>query len=155
RQEWDRAVATEHILRRRHRDAAAPHLPADAAAQVHQQERDEDCVRGFLVYRGLLSQPGSLPPYKFAPTPASLEPPPSRGVSRALTSASRVEDDAHRYVPEPRAQLPYFHAASAYDPRTAIVHEGVHAQQLALGWKHENPVRRRFYDSVPNEGIAF
>lgn len=155
RQEWDRAVATEHILRRRYRDAPAPQLPADAAAQAHQQERDEYCVRGFLVYRGLLSQPDTLRHYKFAPRPAYLEPLTWLGVADDLTSPSRVMDDAHRYVPEPRPDLPYFAAAAAHDPRTAIVHEGVHAQQLALGWQHENPARRRFYDSVPNEGIAF
>jgi uncharacterized protein DUF885 len=155
RQEWDRAVATETILRRRHRDAPAPALPASTAAQVARQAADEYCVRGFYVYRGLLSQPDTLRHYKFAAIPAYLEPLAWLGVSDDLTSPSRVDEDAFRYVSVPREEMPYFDAAAALDPRTAIVHEGVHAQQLAFGWKHENPVRRHFYDSVPNEGIAF
>ena len=38
-----------------------------------------------------------------------------------------------------------------------IVHEGVpgHYLQLALSWAHENPIRRRYYDSGANEGIGF
>jgi len=27
--------------------------------------------------------------------------------------------------------------------------------QLALSWAHENPIRRRYYDSGANEGIGF
>jgi hypothetical protein len=155
RQEWDRAVATETILRRRYRDAPAPPLPIDAEAQVARQAADEYCVRGFAVYRGLLSQPDSLRHYKFAAIPPYLEPLSWLGVTDDLTGPSRVDDDALRYVSQPRKEMPYFSAATALDPRTAIVHEGVHAQQLALGWQHENPARRWFYDSVPNEGIAF
>jgi hypothetical protein len=62
---------------------------------------------------------------------------------------------ALRYIREPAPGLPYFQRATALDPRTAIVHEGVHAQQLALSWRHPDPARRRYYDSAPNEGIAF
>jgi uncharacterized protein (DUF885 family) len=35
------------------------------------------------------------------------------------------------------------------------VHEGVHYQQLALAWRNPRPVRRHYYDSAANEGIAF
>jgi uncharacterized protein (DUF885 family) len=35
------------------------------------------------------------------------------------------------------------------------MHEGAHYQQLALSWALENPLRRHYYDSGPNEGIAF
>jgi hypothetical protein len=155
RQEWDRAVAAETVLRRRYRDAPPPVLPADAAAQVARQAACEYGVRGFCVYRGLLSQPDRLRHYKFAERPAYLEPLTWLGVCDDLTSPARRDQDAVRWVPQPRPDLPYFDAAAALDPRTAIVHEGVHAQQLALGWHHENPARRRFYDSVPNEGLAF
>lgn len=155
RQEWDRAVTTETILRRRYRDAPAPRLPADAAEQVARQTADEYCVRGFAVYRGLLSQPDTLRHYRFAARPAYLAPLTWLGVPDDLTSPARVTEDAVRYVPPPRPDLPYFEAAAAIDPRTAIVHEGVHAQQLAISWQHDNPARRHFYDSLPNEGIAF
>ena len=55
----------------------------------------------------------------------------------------------------PSPELPYFYAANARDPRAGIVHEGAHYQQLALSNAHPNPLRRRYYDSGPNEGIAF
>jgi uncharacterized protein (DUF885 family) len=63
--------------------------------------------------------------------------------------------DAIRFVPDPRGDLGYFDQAAAMDPRLTICHEGVHALQLALSWQHPDPLRRRFYDSAPNEGIAF
>jgi len=30
-----------------------------------------------------------------------------------------------------------------------------HYFQLCLSWKHEDPIRRHYYDSAPNEGIGF
>jgi uncharacterized protein (DUF885 family) len=65
-----------------------------------------------------------------------------------------LDHNAVRYVREPREDLPYFELAAARDPRVSIVHEGVHAQQLALSWQHSDPVRRHYYDSAPNEGVA-
>ena len=43
------------------------------------------------------------------------------------------------------------------DPRPLIVHEGIpgHYFQLCLSWKHEDPIRRHYYDSGANEGIGF
>ena len=35
------------------------------------------------------------------------------------------------------------------------MHEGAHYQQLALAWRNPRPVRRHYYDSGANEGIAF
>ena len=58
-------------------------------------------------------------------------------------------------MPEPGPHLPYFYAANARDPRAGIIHEGVHYQQLALSWRNPRPVRRHYYDSGANEGIAF
>lgn len=149
-QEWDRAVAAETILRTRHRDALRP-----SYLDIERQAECEFSVRGFCVYKDLLSQPDTLRHYRFVERPAFLKPLSWLGVCDDLTSPSRVDDDAIRYVEPPRPDLPYFDAAAAQDPRTAIIHEGVHAQQLAMSWKHPNPARRRYYDSVPNEGIAF
>ena len=52
-------------------------------------------------------------------------------------------------------KLPYFYAANARDARAGIVHEGAHYQQLAISWRHERVLRRYYYDSGVNEGIAF
>src|SRR5258708_16054432 len=43
------------------------------------------------------------------------------------------------------------------DPRPICVHEGIpgHYFQLCLSWKHEDPIRRHYYDSGANEGIGF
>jgi Bacterial protein of unknown function (DUF885) len=155
RQEWDRAVALEAILRRRYRGAAAAAVASDPEALVERQRDGEAEVRRFYAERGLLSQPEQLRHYRFAPIPEYLARLEWLGVAHYAGSASRWHDDAVRYVPAPRDDLPYFALAAARDPRTAIAHEGVHAQQLALSWTHPDPARRRYYDSTPNEGIAF
>jgi uncharacterized protein (DUF885 family) len=66
-----------------------------------------------------------------------------------------VDQDGVSYVPEPRQDLPYFYAANARDTRAGIVHEGAHYQQLALSWRNPRILRRYYYDSGVNEGIAF
>ena len=68
---------------------------------------------------------------------------------------ARLTENGVAYVPPPGPDLPYFRAANARDPRAGIVHEGAHYQQLALAWRNPRPVRRHYYDSGANEGIAF
>lgn len=155
RQEWHRAVALEQVLRARHRDVPVPPLFASTAAQVAAQRDAEAAVRAFCEERDLLSQPEDLRRYRFAALPDHLAPLAWLGVLDDLTSVARPHDDAVRYVPEPSEDLGFFDLANARDPRTGIVHEGVHAQQLALGYTHPDPLRRCYYDSGPNEGIAF
>ncbi|MDF2576443.1 MAG: hypothetical protein K0S05_3355, partial [Agromyces sp.] len=153
-QDSGRAVVGETVSRARHRDLPESPLAADAAALVAAEETGEAQVRAFYEDAGLLSQPASLRRYRFAATPAYLEPVVFLGVTDDLTSIRRLGDDATSYVPEPSTDLPYFDAADARDPRLGIIHEGAHAQQLALSWAHPNPMRRHFVDSVANEGIA-
>ncbi|MER6944590.1 DUF885 family protein [Nonomuraea sp. NPDC000554] len=155
RQEWDRAIASETVLRHRHSDVPPPSLPPDRERWIAKERAAELDVRRFYVERGLLSQPETLRHYRFAAMPPYLAPLTWLGVEHYAGSPSRVDDDALRYVREPHADLPYFQLAEAYDPRTGIAHEGVHAQQLALSWRHPNPLRRHYYDSAANEGIAF
>ena len=87
--------------------------------------------------------------------PAYLAPLRFLGVLDDLTDEFRLDSDGVSYVPPPSPELPYFYAANARDPRAGIVHEGAHYQQLSLSNAHPNPLRRRYYDSGPNEGIAF
>ncbi len=154
RQEWHRAVAAEAVLRERARDVPAAVLP-DADRQIARQAADEALVRRFYTDRRLLSQPDSLRHYRFACLPAYLAPLTWLGVPHHAAGPSTVDDDAVRYVPPPHEDLPYFPLADARDPKVGIAHEGAHAQQLALSWRHPNPVRRHYYDSAANEGIAF
>jgi hypothetical protein len=149
-----RSVVAEAATRTRYRDEPEAPLATSAEAESAAQAEAEAQVRAFSESSGLLSQPASLRRYRFAPTPAYLEPLTFLGVNDDLTSIRRVGDDAMSYVPEPGPDLPYFDAANARDPRLGIIHEGTHSQQLALSWAQPNPIRRHFIDSVANEGIA-
>jgi hypothetical protein len=155
RREYERAVWLELLHATRNRGLPAPALPADAGQQVRAQARDEQAVRDFYAGRGLLSQPESLRHYLTLPMPDYLEPLAFLGVADELTGPHRLTEDGVAYVPPPGPDLPYFRAANALDPRAGILHEGAHYQQLALSWRNPRPVRRHYYDSGANEGIAF
>ncbi len=155
RQEWDRAVAFELFEQHRVADAGWPELPASAEAQCKAERAGEAEVRAFYVSQRLLSQPEWLRHYTNLPLPAWLAPLRWLGVTDDLTGPGRLGEDGVSYVPEPTPALPYFYRANAADPRAGVIHEGAHYQQLALSWANERPARRHFYDSCPNEGIAF
>jgi hypothetical protein len=153
--EWDRAVVLEQISLNKHKKIAIPAIPSSAAEQVKNEANDERQVRQFYAEQGILSQPQTLKHYLNAPLPAYLAPIKWLGVTDDLTGPSRVDEDGYSYVPEPHNKLPYFYAANARDARAGIVHEGAHYQQLAISWRHERVLRRFYYDSGVNEGIAF
>ncbi|MFC9558117.1 DUF885 family protein [Agromyces sp. NPDC056965] len=153
-QEYRRAVAAETISRNRHRDVAEAPLAVDVAAEVAAQAEAEVEVRSLYEREGLLSQPESLRGYRFSEYPDYLEPVAFLGVTDDLANERSRERGAVSYVPAPAAELPYFDAANARDPRLGIIHEGAHSQQLALSWGHPRAMRRHYVDSVANEGIA-
>jgi hypothetical protein len=155
RQEWDRSVAFELFEQHRVADAPWPPLPVSAAAQAGAQALLEGEVRSYYEAHNLLSQPVTLRHYLNAPRPTYLEPLRWLGVSDDLTGPDRLDEDSVSYVPVPGPDLPYFYRANAADPRAGIAHEGAHYQQLALSWANPRPARRHFYDSCPNEGLAF
>ncbi len=155
RQEWERAVVWEAVAKHRAAAVPAPPLPTSAAEQVDREAAAVDEVSAFYEGGGLLSQPASLRRYLNAELPDYLAPLRFLGVCDDLTDELRLDQDGVSYVPPPGPDLPYFYAANARDPRAGIAHEGAHYQQLALANGHPNPIRRRFYDSGPNEGIAF
>ncbi len=155
RQEWDRAVGFELFEQHRVPDASWPPMPAGAADQARAEALAEGEVRRYYEAHDLLTQPTSLCHYLNAPLPAYLEPLRWLGVTDDLTGPDRLDQDGFSYVPVPSPALPYFYRANAADPRAGIVHEGAHFQQLALAWRHPRSARRHFYDSCPNEGIAF
>jgi uncharacterized protein (DUF885 family) len=155
RQEVERAVAFEAYEQRRNQGLPPLSLLSDQAAVVARERNDEAAVRRFLEERGILSIPAWLKHYSFAPVPAYVVPLRSLGVTDDLTGPGRLDRDAVSYFPEVSPSLGYFDLAGAHDPRTGIVHEGAHYMQLALSWAHEDEIRRHYYDSGPNEGIAF
>jgi hypothetical protein len=155
RREYDRAVWLELLQRNRARSVPEPPLPDSAAAQSRAEAAAETQVRRFYEQQGLLTQPHDLRRYLAQPMPAYLEPLRFLGMADDLTGPARLTEDGTAYVPAPGPHLPYFYAANARDPRAGIIHEGVHYQQLALSWANPRPVRRHYYDSGANEGIAF
>jgi hypothetical protein len=158
RLELDRAVALETLERNRQVHGREPSdgLPArDADEQSKAEAEAELQVRRFYVEQGLLSQPESLRHYTNRPLPDYLAAIRWLGVTDDLTGPERLNEDGVSYVPTFTGEVPYFYAANLQDPRAGIVHEGAHYQQLALSWRHPNPLRRHYYDSGANEGIAF
>ena len=155
RQEWERAVVWEAVARHRAASVAPPPMPTSAAEQVVREAAAEEQVRSFYEDGGFLSQPASLRHYRTAEIPAYLAPLRFLGVCDDLTDEHRLDRDGVSYTPAPGPDLPYFYAANARDTRAGIAHEGAHYQQLALASGHPDPIRRRYYDSGPNEGIAF
>ncbi len=153
--EFDRAIFLETVTQNRHLTTPLPALPESAAAQSADEGRLEQEVRAFYEAHNLLTQPESLGQYLNAPCPTYLEPLRWLGVTDDLTGPSRLDIDGVSYVPEPHPQMPYFYAANAQDPRAGIAHEGAHYKQLALSWRNTREIRRHYYDSGANEGIAF
>jgi hypothetical protein len=157
RQDWARAVAFETYERQRNAGLPALVLFPSLEAQLAREAADELRIRTYLEERGILSVPGWLRHYHTAPVPPYLAPVGDWGVNDDLTSATRLSEDGTSYRPPPSPTLGYFYLASAKDPRPLMVHEGVpgHYLQLALSSAHEDPIRRRYYDSNSNEGIGF
>jgi len=158
RREAERAAALE-LLERHRAGIPAGQRPvprfATGVEQAAAQAADELAVRRFYEERGLLTQPDTLRHYRTHPMPDYLAPLAWLGVADDLTGPDRLDQDGSAFFPPPGPDLPYFYAANAADPRAGIIHEGVHYQQLALSWRHPRPVRRHYYDSTANEGLAF
>jgi uncharacterized protein (DUF885 family) len=157
RQEWDRSVSFESYEQSRNQGLPELRLFGNSSEQIKRSAPDEQAVRDYLEKKSLLTVPQWMKHYKNLPLPSYLKPLESLGVSDDLTGPDRLKEDGVSYIREPSPQLGYFALASARDPRPIIVHEGVpgHYFQLALAWAHEDPIRRHYYDSGPNEGIGF
>jgi ketosteroid isomerase-like protein len=153
--EFERAIYLETLFTNRYKKSPLPPLPSSAAEQSANEARLEQQVRDFYESQNLLSQPSTMKHYLNAPRPDYLEAIRWLGVTDDLTGPSRLDVDGVSYVPAPKPDMPYFYAANARDPRAGIVHEGAHYQQLAISWRNPRPIRRHYYDSGVNEGIAF
>jgi uncharacterized protein (DUF885 family) len=156
RQEWNRDVAFETFEKNRNKDVPPLKIATDINSWIKNAAEKELQIRKFLEERGILSVPGWVQHYTLRPTPEYLR---ALGFTETddFTSPSRLKENCVRYVPEPSERLGYFWRATAMDPRPITVHEGIpgHYFQLCLSWKHEDPIRRHYYDSGANEGIGF
>ena len=149
-----RNYAWEEIERNRGSEDAKPPAFGTAEEQAEHEIRQEREVREFYEKENLLTQPESLSRYHMAPLPSHIQPLTWLGCANDLTSDRRLDEDGLAYVWDPNGPLPYFFVVIAHDPRLGIIHEGAHYKQLALSWAHSNPIRRRYYDSTANEGLA-
>jgi len=156
RQEWNRAVAFESFEKNRNKDLPPLKIADNIDNWIRDAAGKELSIRKFLQERGILTVPDWIQHYTLRPTPEYLR---ALGFTENddFTSASRLKENCIRYVPEPSEKLGYFWRATAMDPRSITVHEGIpgHYFQLCLSWKHEDPIRRHYYDSGANEGIGF
>jgi hypothetical protein len=156
RQEWNRSVAFEAYEKNRDKDVPPLKIAENSDAWIKDAAAKELQVRKFLEERGIVTVPDWIQHWTLRQTPDYLN---ALGFSETddFTSPSRLNENCIRYVPEPSDKLGYFWRATAMDPRPICVHEGIpgHYFQLCLSWKHEDPIRRRYYDSGSNEGLGF
>lgn len=157
RQELQRAVSFEQWERERNASVPALRMAPDLRTQIEDSVKAEAAIRNYLVRNNIVSVPDWIAHYTVRPTPAHLKALDGFGEMIDFTSPSRLHQNAIRYVDPPSTSLGYFWLATAKDPRPDMVHEGVpgHYFQMALSWKHPDPIRRHFYDSGANEGIGF
>jgi uncharacterized protein (DUF885 family) len=156
RQEWSRAVAFEVYEANRNKKLPPLKIADNIDNWIKDAAARELQVREFLESHDILTVPNWIQHYTLRPTPDYLR---AIGFTETddFTSPLRLNENCIRYVPEPSDKLGYFWRATAMDSRPICVHEGIpgHYFQLCLSWKHENPIRRHYYDSGANEGIGF
>ena len=156
-QEWNRAVAFEAFEKERNRNVPPLRLASNIDSWIKDAAARELEIREFLEKHGILTVPDWVQHYTLHPMPEYLHALEGFGETDDFTSPSRLKDNCIRYVDPPSGNLGYFWRATGQDPRPITVHEGIpgHYFQLCLSWKHEDPIRRHYYDSGANEGIGF
>jgi hypothetical protein len=157
RQEYDRSVAFETVERQRNGGAAELPMVPDQEAHSAMTRRAEAEIRRVLEDKGILSVPAWMPHYVDLPVPAYLEALDGFDEWTLFANTARPGEPSIRWIPKPSPKLGYFAASMAKDRRPHMSHEGIpgHAFQLALASRHEDEIRRAFYDSGPIEGLAF
>ncbi len=157
RQEWNRAVAFEAYEKNRNKDVPPLKIADNIDDWIADTAAKESQIRDFLETRGILTVPGWMQHYTMRAIPPYLHALDGFGEMDDFTSPSRLTENCIRYVDPPSPNLGYFARATAQDPRPLTVHEGIpgHYFQLCLSWKHDDPIRRHYYDSGANEGIGF
>ena len=157
RQEWNRAVAFEASETNRNKNVPPLKFADNIDNWIKDAAAKALSIRKFLNERGLLAVPDWVQHFILRPMPEYLRPVQDFASMVDFTSGSRLQDNGCRYVTEPSPNAGYFLRATAQDPRPLTVHEGLpgHWFQLCLSWKHEDSIRRHYYDSGANEGIGF
>jgi hypothetical protein len=155
--EWNRSVSFDVFERDRNTGLPELQIFSSSQGQITKEKELEEEIRKFIVEKDIMTIPDWVQHYINKKIPLHIEPFTNMGVVDDLTSETRLDEDGVSYIPEPAQNLSYFRLATSKDPRPIIIHEGVpgHYFQMVLSWANPNPIRRRFFDSGPNEGIAF
>jgi len=156
-QEWARTVAFETFEEIRDRDVPQLKIAPDTETWIRKAAADELAIREFLAARNIVTVPPGVRHYTLRPMPEYLRALAAFGETDDFSGPSRLNQDCTRYVEPPSENMGFFWRATAQDSRPITVHEGVpgHYFQLALSWRNPDPIRRHYYDSGANEGIAF
>ncbi len=156
KQEWDRSVAFDIYEKQSNKNLPELKIISSAQEQIEKERIDEEAIRKFIQEKNIFTIPDWVQHYRFVEIPSYLTPV-TMGVRDDLASETRLDEDGVRYITEPSPNMGFFTLATAKDTRPLVLHEGVpgHYFQLVLSWANPDPIRRRFFDSGANEGIAF
>ena len=132
-------------------------MAPDQEAHSAMTRRAEAEIRRLLEEKGILTVPEWIPHYVDVPVPPYLEALDGFGEWTLFSNTARPGEPSIRWIPKPSPKLGYFAGTMARDRRPHMSHEGIpgHAFQLALASRHEDAIRRAFYDSGPIEGLGF
>ena len=152
KQEWDRSVAFDLYEKQRNKNLPELKIFSSAEEQSDAERIDEEAIRYFIQEKNIFTIPDWVQHYRFVDIPNYLIPI-SLGVQDDLTSETRLNEDAVRYITEPSPKMGFFSLATAKDTRPIILHEGIpgHYFQMAISWANPDPIRRKFFDSGANE----
>jgi hypothetical protein len=160
--EFVRAQAALAIEKHRNDMAGLPPLPLLASLQAQEAATlaAQAEIKAYATVQRLFTVPEWLPNYTVAAIPAWLAPFDYSQLGEEDDFTTPAESiggmDFTRYVPPPVEGLPFFLDAMARDPRSVIVHEGLpgHWMQFSVSWRNMRESRKRWIDSVANEGLA-
>jgi uncharacterized protein (DUF885 family) len=157
RQDFQRVLALESYEHQRNLRAPALKMAATAEEESARMARADANIRLYMVEHQILTVTPDLPHWTIRLAPDYVAAFDGFGELDDFTGPSRLRQDGTRWIQPPSNDLPYFWKAYAQDPRTTGVHEGVpgHFFQLSLSLRNPDVIRRRYYDSVANEGIGF
>lgn len=157
KQEWERAVAFDTYEKLRNEDIPQDKIFNSMEEQINQEKIDELEIRKFLEEKNIITIPEWTQHYLLKKLPEYLKPLNFLGVNDDLTSISRLDENAYRYITKPSLDMGFFQRSAATDPRPLMIHEGVpgHYLQLIISGKNPNFIRQHYFDSNSNEGIGF
>ena len=157
KQEWERAVAFDIYEKLKNKKIPEDKIFSSIDAQIKQEKIDESEMRKFLVEKEILTIPKWIKHYLLKELPPYLKYLNFLGVNDDLTSKSRSDENAYRYIVKPSNKLGYFQKSAAIDPRPLLIHEGIpgHFFQLIISSKNPDFIRQHYFDSNSNEGIGF